>query len=276
MKKIAILSLLFALPIATFTGCSVANVLGSINPTDVSTDKELGAQMYAQIASDPKNYPLLDEKKYAEAYGHVRRIATTILNSGVVEHRDVFDWSVMIIDADNVQNAFACPGGKLYVYTGLIKYLDNEAQLAGVMAHEIAHAAARHSSRQIFQNNSIAFISSLILGEKPSELSTMVAQIAGGMGGLAFSRKDESEADNLAVYYLSHTDYNPLGVAGFFEKLQATGMGSEDGIATYFSTHPASADRIQQIHEAWKAYGSRQGNDFTDRYRLVKNSLNVR
>ena len=277
MKKITIFSLLAILFISAM-GCStmsnVANVLGSINPTDVSTDKELGTQMYAQIASDPTNYPLLDEKKYPEAYAHIRRITKTILDCGVVANRDVFDWSVMIVNADDVQNAFACPGGKLYVYTGLIKYLDNEAQLAGVMAHEIAHAAARHSSRQIFQNNTVSYVSGLLLGNNPSELATMVAQIAGNMGGLAFSRKDESEADNLAVYYLSHTDYNPLGVAGFFEKLQADGMGSEGGIATYFSTHPASSDRVQLIHAAWEAYGSKKGNDFADRYKQVKSSLN--
>lgn len=276
MKKIFILSLFTVISIS-FIGCStvssVANAIGSINPTDISTDKELGTQMYAQIASDPANYPLLDEAKYPEAYTHIKRITKTILDCGVVENRDVFDWSVKIIDADDVQNAFACPGGKLYVYTGLIKYLDNEAQLAGVMAHEIAHAAARHSSRQIFQNNSVAYISGLLLGEHPSELATMVAQIAGNMGGLAFSRKDESEADNLAVYYLSHTDYNPLGVAGFFEKLQADGMGSEGGIATYFSTHPASSDRVQRIHAAWEAYGSKKGNDYADRYQQLKNSI---
>lgn len=276
MKKIAIISLFAVLPfyfMSCTTVSNVANVVGSINPTDVSTDKELGAQMYAQIASDPTNYPLLDEAKYPDAYKHIRRITNTILNSGVVDNRDVFEWTVMIIDADDVQNAFACPGGKLYVYTGLIKYLDNEAQLAGVMAHEIAHAAARHSSRQIFQNNGIAYISGLVLGENPNEVASLVTQIAGNMGGLAFSRKDESEADNLAVYYLSHTDYNPLGVAGFFEKLQAEGMGSEGGITTYFSTHPASADRIQRIHAAWEAYGSVKGNDFTERYQQVKLSL---
>ncbi len=276
MKRTTIFSIV-AMLFMTIMGCStmtnVANVLGSINPTDVSTDKDLGTQMYAQIASDPTNYPLLDETKYATAYTHIKRITNTILNSGVVANRDVFDWSVMIIDADDVQNAFACPGGKLYVYTGLIKYLDNEAQLAGVMAHEIAHAATRHSSRQIFQNNSVAYVSGLLLGQNPSEMATMVAQIAGNMGGLAFSRKDESEADNLAVYYLSNTDYNPLGVAGFFEKLQKDGAGSEGGLATYFSTHPASADRVQQISAAWHAYGSKNGNDYADRYQQIKNSI---
>ena len=279
MKKITTVSLftiLFSWLMSCTTVSNVANVIGSINPTDISTDKDLGTQMYAQIASDPTNYPLLDEKKYAETYKHIRRITSTILDCGAVQNRDAFEWSVMIINADDVQNAFACPGGKLYVYTGLIKYLDNEAQLAGVMAHEIAHAAARHSSRQIFQNNSLAYISSLLLGENPGEIATMVSQIAGNMGGLAFSRKDESEADNLAVYYLSHTDYNPLGVAGFFQKLQAEGMGSEGGLSTYFSTHPASADRIQQIHVAWEAYGSKKGSDFTERYQQVKNSLNVK
>jgi predicted Zn-dependent protease len=85
------------------------------------------------------------------------------------------------------------------------------------------------------------------------------------MGGLAFSRKDESEADNLAVYYLSHTDYNPLGVAGFFEKLQKQGAGSTKELDTYFSTHPATSDRIERIHAAWQAYGAKKGNDYVER-----------
>lgn len=276
MKKFTTLSL-FALLSFVIMGCStmgnVANVLGSINLTDVSTDKELGAQMYAQIQSDPTNYPLLDEKKYADAYTHIRRITNTILDCGVVANRDVFDWSVMIIDADDVQNAFACPGGKLYVYTGLILYLDNEAELAGVMAHEIGHAAGRHSTRQIQQNQGIEYLTNLILGKNPGALVSTVAQVAGNLGGLAFSRKDEYEADNLAVYYLSHTEYNPLGVAGFFEKLIAAGQAGEAGFATYFSTHPSSTDRVQQIYAAWESYGSKKGDDFKSRYQQVKNSL---
>ena len=276
MKKITILSVVVMLTMSIM-GCStvgnVANVIGSINLTDVETDKELGAQMYAQIQSDPTNYPLLSETKYAEAYKHIRRITNTILDCGAVANRDVFDWSVMIIDADDVQNAFACPGGKIYVYTGLVLYLDNEAELAGVIAHEIAHAATRHSTRQMQQTQGLDYVTSLLLGKNPGALASTVAQVAGNMGGLAFSRKDEYEADNLAVYYLSHTEYNPLGVAGFFEKLIAAGQAGEAGFATYFSTHPSPPDRVQQIYAAWEAYGSIKGDDFKSRYQQVKNTF---
>ncbi len=278
MKKYVSLFLALSVVVVTFTACnvvnSVATTMGGYDPNNVEQDKELGTQMYAQIASDQTNYPLLDEKKYATAYQHIQRITNTILNSGVVEHRNDFDWSVKIVNADNVQNAFACPGGKLYVYTGLIKYLDNEAQLAGVMAHEIAHAAARHSSKQIAKSNTIDWGTSLALGKNPGAIASMVAQIAGGVGNLAFSRSDESEADALAVYYLSNTDYNPLGVAGFFQKLQAEGQGSQG--PTFLSTHPSSSDRIQRIQAAWQANGSKKGNDFVDRYKQVKASLNVK
>lgn len=275
MRKITNLLLLALL--LSFAGCKTvsdaADALGSINLANVETDKQLGAQMYAQIAADPQNYPLLDEVKYAEAYQHIRRITNTILDCGAVANRDVFEWSVMIIDADDVQNAFACPGGKLYVYTGLINYLANEAELAGVMAHEVAHAATRHSTRQISQKQGLDFLTSIVLGKNPNALVSTVAQIAGNMGGLAFSRKDENEADNLAVSYLSHTEYNPLGVAGFFEKLIAAGAAGNNGFAKYFSTHPSSEDRVQRIREAWVTYGSKSGNDFADRYQQVKNSI---
>ncbi len=252
-----------------FTSCAVVN---SLNLYSIEDDKEMGRQMYAQIASDTKEYPLLDSVKYATAYSHINRIMNTILNSGVVAYRNDFDWSVKLINAD-VLNAFAAPGGKLYVYTGLIKYLDNESQLAGVMAHEIGHAAARHSTAQMTKQYGTQYLTNLLLGENPNQYLALAGNIANGLGGLAFSRSDESQADALAVYYLSNTDYNPLGVAGFFEKLAAESGTVQSKLETFMSTHPAPTDRIQRIKDAWVQNGSKKGNDYTERYQQFKNSL---
>ena len=248
-------------------------VVSNLNLYTIDDDREMGRQMYAQIANTPAEYPLLDSARNVAAYAHINRIMNAILNTGVVAHQNDFDWTVKLIDAD-VLNAFAVPGGKLYFYTGLIKYLDNEAQLAGVMAHEIAHVAARHSTLQMTKQMGTQYITSLLLGENPNQYLALAGQIANGLGGLAFSRTDEYQADALAVHYLSNTEYNPLGVAGFFEKIiNETGSSEQSKLQTFMSTHPSSADRIQKIKEAWVANGSRTGNDFVERYQQFKNSL---
>jgi predicted Zn-dependent protease len=258
----------FLLTAVLFTACGTLN---QINLYSVDDDKNFGNQMYAQIQEDKTEYPLLDATKYATAYSHVKRILQTLLASPSVNYVKEFDWTIQIIDAD-VLNAFACPGGKIYVYKGLIKYLDNESQLAGVIAHEMGHISNRHSTRQMTKQYGVSTLTSLLLGDKPNQYVQLAAQLAGSIGGLAFSREDEYEADNCAVKYLSDTGYNPLGVAGFFQKMVANGQAGGTSL-TFLSTHPSPPDRIQKIQEAWKAYGSKKGDDFAARYTQLKNSL---
>ncbi|RYD78013.1 MAG: peptidase M48, partial [Sphingobacteriales bacterium] len=93
-----------------------------VNIFSIEDDKALGEQLAQEIASDPTTYPILDRSKYATAYMHLDRIVNTILNSGKVTHKDDFVWEVSIINDDSTLNAFCGPGGKVYVYTGIIKY----------------------------------------------------------------------------------------------------------------------------------------------------------
>ena len=251
-----------------FTACGTLN---QINLFSVEDDKKFGNQMYAQIQEDPKDYPLLDPAKHPVAYTHVNRILQTLLSSSSVNYVKEFDWTIRIVDAD-VLNAFACPGGKIYVYKGLIKFLDNEAQLAGVIAHEMAHISNRHSTRQMTKQFGVASLTDLLLGQTSNQYAQLAAQMAGTLGGLAFSRSDEYEADNHAVKYLSDTGYNPLGIAGFFQKMTADGQAGGTSL-TFLSTHPSPPDRIQKIQEAWGSYGSKKGDDFAVRYTQLKNSL---
>ncbi|NCX96935.1 MAG: peptidase M48, partial [Chitinophagia bacterium] len=116
------------------------------NAFTLAQDKELGMQVAAGIAADPKNYPILSESQYPASYAYIRKIRDNILNSGKVTNKSSFDWPVYIIKDDKTLNAFCTPGGYIFVYTGLIKFLDTEDDLAGVLGHEIAHADKRHSS----------------------------------------------------------------------------------------------------------------------------------
>ncbi|TGE24463.1 peptidase M48 [Hymenobacter aquaticus] len=216
----------------------------------VEDDKALGDKVAAQTDSmfraDPaKNGRLLERASNPQAYAALQVVVDRVLNSGKLAHRDDFTWDVKIVQKDDIQNAFATPGGHIYVYTGLIKYLDHEAELAGVLGHEIAHADRRHTSQLLQKQYGIDILLSLLLGDNPSQL----AQIATGLGSLQFSRDYERDADDYSVVYLNGTQYSCDGAAGFFIKSQQEGAG---GTPEFLSTHPNPENRVAAIQNKAK------------------------
>ncbi|GAB2942019.1 M48 family metallopeptidase [Hymenobacter coalescens] len=210
----------------------------------VEDDINLGAQVAQETDSTYRAQGKLLERtdaRHARAYQLLDGVVNRVLNSGQLQHRNDFVWDVKIIKDDETQNAFASPGGHIYVFTGLIKYLDDESQLAGVLAHEIAHADRRHTSRQLQNQYGISLLLSVALGENPGQL----AQVAAGLGTLKFSRDFENEADQYSVVYLNGTGHYACdGAAGFFIKAQQEGANTTP---EFLSTHPNPDNRIQAI-----------------------------
>jgi predicted Zn-dependent protease len=270
--------LVIIISIAVFAGCSsdkdasftdncggkapggAVGVLMSINQ-----DLQMGLSSVQQIESDPNNYPILDSANNPIAYGHIYRIRNIILNSNKVYYKDEFPWRIRIIKDDNTLNAFCTPGGYIYVYTGLIKYLDNEMQLAGVMGHEIAHADRRHSANQILKQYGVEALIQIFTSGNTQQ----IAQIGAQLLALKFSRTDETEADDYSVRYLLGTEYDPQGAKYFFQKISGSTT-----IPEFLSTHPNPDNRVLNIEETWKCLGS-GGNTgtFDARYLEFKNSL---
>jgi len=248
-----------------FQACST-NPGAGINLFSPDQDMELGTQVNEQILSDPKQFPLLPENGNETAYRYVRGITTKLLNTGQVQYSDKFAWQVRIIADDKTLNAFCTPGGYIYVYTGLIKFLDAEHELAGVMGHEIAHAALRHSTRQMTQAYGIAALSSIITGKSSPGL---IEQIAQGLLSLKFSRNHETEADHYSVVYLCSTDYDAAGAAGFFKKIAEKG-GS---VPEFLSTHPDPGNRIANIEANAKEMGCTGTVTNTAEYARIKSLL---
>jgi predicted Zn-dependent protease len=240
-----------------------------INFFTLEQDIQFGAQLDSAILANPNEYPVLDRTKYAEAYTHIERVMNAILSSDDLRYSEIFPWQVKIIHNDDVINAFAAPGGYLYFYTGLIKFLDNEAQLAGVMAHEIAHADRRHSTQILTRQYGFSMLLSIIMGDNPSQLEQILTQLALGGTMLKYSRDNEYEADKFAVTYLCDTDYHPHELAAFFEKM----LGSTQKIPEFLSTHPSDENRLKNIVDVWKSLGSKVGDTYADRYQSFKNSL---
>jgi beta-barrel assembly-enhancing protease len=240
----------------------------SINIFSVSDDISLGKQADDEILGKPAVYPLLDSVQYASAYAHLYRIRNAILNSGKLNYSTGFPWKMRIIRNDTVNNAFCLPGGYIYVYTGIIKFLDNEAEFAGVLAHEMAHADRRHTTDRLTTVYGIDLLLSLILGNNPNQLAEIIAGYAEGLGMLAYSRQNEYEADNYAVQYLYVTEYNAPSLGDFFQKMQNEPQG-----LVFLSTHPSPSDRLQKIQEEFTALGGVPGQLFAARYLQFKNSL---
>jgi len=235
--------------LSTVLACSGDKDGAKINIYTIEDDIELGQQLEAEIAADPETYPILSQTLYPEAYAKLYEIRDSILASGEVQHADDFEWKLYIIDDDETLNAFCAPGGYIYVYTGLIKFLEYEDELAGVMGHEIAHADLRHSTQQLTQTFGLGVLLAILSGGDPS----LLQEIAASLVTLSFSRSDESEADEASVDYLCNTDYGADGTAGFFEKMD----GFE--LPQFMSTHPSSDTRVEDI----TAYATELGCDLT-------------
>jgi predicted Zn-dependent protease len=252
-----------------FLGCKKdENDDTTFNIFSVSDDISFGEQLRDQIRSDKATYPLLDKNTYAAAYQHIYRIRDSILATDQLLYNDEFDCEIDIIHNDSVLNAFCAPGGYICVYTGIIKYLDNEAQFAGVMGHEMAHADRRHSTDQLTKAYGLQLLLGILLGNNPNQLAEIAASLAAGVATLAFSRDAEYESDEFSVRYLYPTAYDARGVGGFFQKIDASSYPPE-----FLSTHPHPDNRYERIEETWESLGGEPGQWFEESYSDFKNSL---
>ncbi|MEY4604794.1 MAG: hypothetical protein RIT43_2086 [Bacteroidota bacterium] len=231
----------------------------------IDQDKQLGAQVAHEIDSNKREYPLLDSIKYREVYRYLYKVRDNILNSGKVSYRNEFLWKLHVIHNDSVLNAFCTPGGYIYVYTGILKFLDSEDQLAGVLGHEIGHADRRHSTRQMTQMFGIQLLLDVLAGNRNA-----LKQVTGALIGLKFSRNHEIEADEQSVIYLCPTAYNAAGGAGFFEKIQAMGGGR---VPEFLSTHPDPGNRIEHFYNSKTTMGCKGDQSFKTEYQKMVSLL---
>ncbi|MGQ0540694.1 MAG: M48 family metallopeptidase, partial [Blastocatellia bacterium] len=202
-----------------------------------SQEKEiaLGRQLALEVEQQAK---LVEDPIVTE---YINRVG-----QNVVLHSDAkIPFTIKVIDSDEV-NAFALPGGFFFVNKGLILAADNEAELAGVMAHEIAHVAARHAMENQGKLQAINYglLATIIFG---GGIASTIAQNAGGFGQLLsflkFSRNAENEADMLGVQYLYAAGYDPTAMSTMFEKLNSKNKKKPGTLAKIFASHPQSIDR---------------------------------
>lgn len=210
---------------------------GQLSFYGVDREMAIGRQLAAQVDRESRfvTDPLITE--------YVNRVAQNI-----VLHSDAkVPFIIKVIDSNDV-NAFALPGGFLYVNRGLLEAAENEAEVAGVLAHEIAHVTARHGIEQASKGELInyASIPLIFLGGLGGYIVQQVAGLAVPLTFLKFSRGAEKEADRLGAQYMWAAGYDPNALITFFEKLQAQEKRKPGTLSKVFSTHPMVGDRIKE------------------------------
>lgn len=207
-----------------------------------SLEKEiaLGKQLAQEVEREAK---IIDDPIIAE---YVSRVGQNLVRNSDAK----VPFTIKVLDTEEV-NAFALPGGFFFVNSGLILKADSESELAGVMAHEIAHVAARHGTRQATRGEiiNIASIPLIFMGGWTGYAIRQGAGLAIPMGFLTFSRGFEREADYLGLQYLYKTGYDPTSFVDFFEKIQSLEKKKPGTMSKVFSTHPMTDDRIKAAQD---------------------------
>lgn len=251
--------LLAALTALTLASCGTASkvpVTGRVHRLSVSDE-----QVLSLSNSQYKDYMASAQKSTdANATALVKRVGqrlataveTYLRDNGFANELQYFSWEFNLVK-DNAVNAFCMPGGKIVVYEGLLPVTQDEASLAIVLGHEIAHAVAKHSAEQIskkynqsqFTQLGGAILSSAV-GEGAAQVATAMASIGLQFANAHYSRENESEADHMGLVFAAMAGYDPATAVSFWQRMSAASGG---GSTSYLSSHPSDAKRITDIQK---------------------------
>jgi beta-barrel assembly-enhancing protease len=242
---------LFAVALVSLVaaGCGSSGGASDFNLISIEDEWKLGAQLSQDVARQVRlnNDPAVN--------GYVRDMGRRIVAQAAPPFNQL-PWEFHVVQDDAI-NAFAIPGGHVYVNTGLIKNADSAAELAGVMAHEISHILARHSTEQISRQYGLSVIAGAVLGQNPGQLSQIAAQIVAGGALARFSREAEREADEIGIQAMAAAGYNPNGMASMFEELLEHRQSQPSRVEQFFSTHPLTEERIRDSRARAAQIGNR-------------------
>ena len=231
-------------------GCATMGVnQGDVNLVSLNEEWQMGQQLERQLAGQLK---LVND---AATVAYVNDIGQRIVRQTELAGAP---WTFHVVNNPEI-NAFNVPGGHVYVNTGLIKAAGNASELAAVMAHEISHGVSRHATERISKVYGLNLGAGLVLGDNPSTLKKIAAQLAAGGLVAKFSRSDEREADHLGIRYMYDAGYDPRGMAGMFGKLLETRKRRPGSVEQFFSTHPLAEDRIASARAEANALPRKSG-----------------
>ncbi|MFC1564043.1 M48 family metallopeptidase [candidate division KSB1 bacterium] len=255
IKKFILPVLVFS--ISVYFGCG-ANIF--------STDQEvnMGSEFSDEIEKQVKIY---DDESWQN---YINEISGKIVS--VCDRQDI-KYTFKIVDDSSTVNAFALPGGFIYLYTGLLLKADNEAEIAGVIAHEVGHVVGKHGMKRLTSIYGYQILFSLALGSNPGQIQKMVADVIVGAGMLKYGRDNEFEADGFGIKYAYAAGYDPKAFVTFFEKLGQIHTEEPSSLERLLSTHPLPDDRITNAKTLIENLPGKGLVYNTEKFRTMKSRL---
>ena len=263
--------MVMSVALVSLVGCETNPYTGrsQLLMTSVSQEIQMGAQAYDQVKRDPKMRPSQDPREIEPVKRVAARIIEAAKRSKYAKMANQFQWEVTVIKDDKTANAFALPGGKMAVYTGIFPMAKTEAGLAAVMGHEVVHALARHGAERMSQgqltNATLQVVGAAAGASGGGGMLGQAAMAALGVGAevgvlLPFSRKHESEADYIGILLAADAGYDPRESVALWERMGRMSGGGAP--SEFMSTHPSHETRITQLKqwmpEAMAIYQTKQ------------------
>lgn len=242
---------LFGALVLSAASCQTVPITGRVAPNgfSVEQDVQLGTEAYEDMMSQE---PLLDS---GPEYEMVNRVMDRLV-AAAGEYDPGYPWEVRVIDNSQVVNAFALPGGKMAVYTGILPVAQGETGLAVVMGHEIGHVLARHGTERLTSSGAVRTVLDLLFEGNAHALAGQLA----GVLQLGYGRNQELESDHIGLILMAKAGYDPTAAEGFWQRMAALGGGEPP---EWLSTHPSNNRRIDEIRrllpEAREYYEAGQG-----------------
>ena len=260
MKKMLFLTIMLLMT-GISASCTVSrdNIRG-FNLVSLEEEKQLGAKFALEVE---KQRQLVTDPAVQT---YVTQLGNRLLTG--VRSRE-FSYTFKVVK-DNSVNAFAVPGGYIYLHTGLIKAAQSESELASVMAHEISHAVARHGTQQLTQQYGASLVLQLLLGQDPNMLAQLTASLFSKGAFMAYSRSMESQADYLGVETMYRAGYDPRGMLSFLKKLDSLHQSNPGNVGQFFSSHPLTAVRIQQVQQDIAKLPPKTFRENTTEFKLIQ------
>lgn len=244
---LARLSLSFV-SLALFVQC--AGFFGGVGEVLVSDADEvkLGAEFNKTLTSNDtakQEMPVFVPRNQAQAdmQNYIFGLAAEVVATLPAGEKPDYPFTYTLIDKD-VENAFAVPGGYVYIYTGILKKMQNESELMGVLGHEITHVTHHHYRRQLAKSTTLGLaLQGVLIGTNAGQGAQLAAGAAFQLAALKFSRSDESDADEGGTLALAKAGRNPTGIASYFERAKSA------GIPEWLSSHPGNSSRVKAVNK---------------------------